>query len=257
MPTLILSPRFSQDSNDLLRAVRQIDDWETYRAIRYRAPDTDDECCVYGEMLFCDIMAERMDLGLLEPPPDWLVTMGQTFGPDVLKRSVSMCSADMLKHIQGRAFIKPANDKVFQYGIYEKGSDAPIRFVDPSCPCIVSEVVEFDIEVRGYVYNREIVALDYYRLIGATEEEAREGAVNFLQPLLDSAHDLNLPSSVVVDVGHIEGVGWSLVEANQIYASGLYGRVQNNPEVLLPAFLRASGRRANVSPADQKYLRNR
>jgi hypothetical protein len=262
MPTLILSPRYSQDSNDLLRAInRTKGEWGSYRAIRYQPPDLDDDCCVFGEVLFCDIMAERMNLGLLEPPPDWLITMGARFGPDVLKRWVMACSADALKEVQTRAFFKPASDKVFQYGIYEKGSDVPLRHVDPKCPCLVSEVVDFDIEVRLYLLNRKVLAYDYYRLIGETtgentEEKAYAGAIEFITTILESSIDLDLPSAVVVDVGHMEGRGWGLVEANALFASGLYGRVQGNPEVLFDALLRASGPRSKVPEADLKYLRN-
>lgn len=255
MPTLILSPRYSQDSNDLLRASINMDGWNTHRAIRHLAPPNPDVCCVYGEMPFCDIMAERANLGLLEPPPRWLDHVRNNLGYEWLKRDLFTCEARDLKSVRDKRFIKPANDKVFSYGVFEKGSDAPIKYVDPSCPCIVSEVVSFLIEMRIYLLDGKVAAWSFYsHHSDKSQEENAAEAFAWLNPLLESSSDLDLPSSVVLDIGYIEERGWAFVEANQLYASGIY--VDVNPVKLFEPILRASGPMNLVSAADLKYLRN-
>jgi hypothetical protein len=250
MTTLVLSPRFHDDSQKMWRAAIARN-WNVHRAIRYMPPyepgGTDDVCCVYGEVSFCDIMAERLDLGLLEPPVDWLGTLPE----ELVKRVLWTGTIADLGKVQSRSFIKPANDKVFAAAVYEKGSDVPTRYVDSNCPIVVSEVVAFDIEVRLYVKDGKIATADYYRLVGeTTEEEALSQAMDFARPHLSS---FDLPSSVVVDVGHIEGRGWAFVEANQLYASGIYGNA--DPEKILDLVLRAAGPLSRVSIADRKFLR--
>jgi hypothetical protein len=223
--------------------------WEVHRAIRYRAPQTEEPACVYGEVAFCDMMAERMDLGLLEPANDWLSTLPQ----ELLKRELWCGTVADLGLVTDRVFVKPANDKVFSFGVYEKGSDVPTKYVDTSCPIIVSEVVAFDIEVRLHLLDGEVIAASQYRLVqpDVTEDQAIELATAFIGPHLKG---LDLPSSVVLDVGHIEERGWAVIEANQTYASGVY--YQADPRAILPALLRASGPKALVRESDKRFLRN-
>jgi hypothetical protein len=245
---LVLSPRFSTDSDDFWRAA-VAEGWNVHRAIRCRVPEWAEMPCVYGEVAFCDMMAERLDLGLLEPPNTWLSTLPY----ELLKRDLWCGTVADLGRVTSRSFVKPANDKVFSFGVYEKGSDVPTKYIDPGCPIIVSEVVAFDIEVRLHLLDGKIVAASQHRLVQAnvTEDQAVEQAKAFITPHLKS---LDLPSSVVVDVGHVEERGWAFIEANQTYASGVY--YQADPRQILPAILRSSGPRALVRDSDKKFLRN-
>jgi len=158
-PTIILSPRFSTDSDDFWRAA-VAEGWNVHRAVRYAAPEGAENACVYGEVAFCDMMAERMNLGLLEPANDWLGTLP----PELLKRDIWCGTVADLDRVTSRSFVKPANDKVFSFGVYERGDDVPVKWVDPVCPIIVSEVVAFDIEVRLHLLDHEIVQASQYRL---------------------------------------------------------------------------------------------
>lgn len=251
-PTLVLSPRYHADSNDMMKAA-QNRGWSTHRAIRYVGPEDGSNCCVYGELLFADIMASRLKLGLLDPPDFWLAKLPA----DLLKRTVRGCRPYTLSYcfdkIGEKAFVKPANDKVFQYGVYERSEDVPLRFVDPHCPILLSEVVSFDIEVRCYVLDREVIAWEYYRLIGDhTEEEARTDGKLFAESVLKRV-GYQLPSAVVLDVGHIEGRGWAVVEANQAYSSGIYGEADRDS--ILDVIYRAAGPVTNVSKHDLPFVR--
>lgn len=252
-PTLILSPRFSSDSNKLWKAA--VDrKWNIHRAYRFEGPvaydRNNDVGFVYGERYFCDILAGRMDLGLLDPPDDWLPSLPEEFR----KRKVLLTTVENLWVAPGRTFIKPANDKVFEAGIYERGMDVPVRYIDPDCPILLSEIVEFVAEVRLVILDRQVLTGAYYRLvIDKDPEELVAEAIEWVKPLL-ALENLNLPSAVVVDVGIIEGRGWAVVEANQLYSSGLYdGMVLDK---VLDAVVRAAGPMPLVRPEDRKYLRN-
>lgn len=247
-PTVMLSQRFSTDSQAVWNAARK-EGWDVHRAIRYLPPDPlPESVCAFGEVSFCDIMADRAGLGLLDPPDSWLATLPE----DLLKRDVASCDASRL-HLWGkRAFFKPSNDKVFSAGVYERGSDVPTRYVDPSCPCYVSEVVAFDVEYRCHVLDGVIVRMAFYRMVGADDEEMRPDALLFAESVLGS-HAHELPSAVVLDVGRIEERGWAVVEVNQVHASGIYGDADVTP--VLQTILRSAGPLSAVSERDRKFLR--
>lgn len=225
--------------------------WDVHRAIRYRGPYNATECCVYGEIMFCDMMAERLKLGLLDPPDHWLAALPREW----TGRTIQFCTAKTLPAFSERHFVKPANDKVFQYGVYERSSDVPLRHVDANCPVLVSTVVEFDQEVRLYVLDGEIRTQWFYRLVGEKSEEQTHAEARLFGAAVLERFGYQLPSAVVLDVGHIDGQGWAVVEANQAYASGIYGEADVN--AVLDVCLRSSGQLANVRDNDKRFLRTK
>lgn len=164
-PTVMLSQRFGTDSQAVWDAANRAG-WGVHRAIRYLPPDPlPERVCAYGEVSFCDIMAERAGLGLLDPPDDWLAGLPES----LLQRKVEFCRAKDLSKFGSRAFFKPSNDKVFSAGVYERGSDVPTRYVDPECPCYVSEVVAFDVEYRCHILDGLVHRMGFYRMVGVDD----------------------------------------------------------------------------------------
>lgn len=247
-PTVLLSQRYSSDSNEVWKsAIRR--GWGVHRAIRYAVPEPlPEQVFAYGEVSFCDIMAERAGLGLLDPPDDWLAKLPS----ELTKRDIVFARAGYLHSFDYRAFFKPSNDKVFAAGVYERGADVPTRYVDPDCPCLVSDVVAFDVEYRCHVLDGAIRRIASYRMIDADDREMLPEALSFCASVL-SAHAHELPSAVVIDVGRIEGRGWAVVEANQVHASGIYG--EDDVSAVLDCALRSAGPRTAVADRDRPFLR--
>jgi hypothetical protein len=248
-PTVLLSQRFTTDSQAVWKAAVQ-QKWGVHRAVRYSVPDPlPEQVCAYGEVAFCDIMASLAGLGLLDPPDEWLATLPY----DLLKRKVEFCRARDLPSFGERAFFKPSNDKVFSAGVYERGRDVPIKYVDPECPCYVSEVVAFDVEYRCHVLDGLVVRMEFYRMVGVEDPDgAFVEALVFTEGVLRD-HAPELPSAVVLDVGRVEGRGWAVVEANQAHASGIYGDA--GVDAVLDVVLRSAGRLSAVSELDRRFLR--
>src|SRR4051794_32163861 len=74
MPTLILTPRMTDDSIVLWRAAGRLG-WNVERMTRFRPADNlqiDDEPVLYVEALTAPLFAEALGLVLSEPPIDWL-----------------------------------------------------------------------------------------------------------------------------------------------------------------------------------------
>lgn len=251
--TIILSPRFSSDSQDIWRAaVRK--GWDIHRAICYKAPETTD-CCVYGELITCDIMADRCGLALLDPPDFFLSELPYEY----VKRDITCCTKLVFNRVfrsdfKTKLFVKPANDKVFTYGIYYKKGDVPLQNIADDCPIIVSSVVDFETEVRLYCLDNKVLTLDHYRFIGDRDEQNElNEAKQFGQEVLDKYGNM-LPSAVVLDVGRIsDGSDWAVIETNQAYSSGIYGTA--DCDAILDITYRAAGPSINVSENDKKFIR--
>lgn len=251
MPTLVLSPRFNEDSQALWSAALKLG-WDVHRAIRYQANGVEDPF-VYGELPFCDVMASRLGLGLLDPPDDWLANLPFKY----VQRTVRFMKHRDLSKVTERAFIKPANDKMFEAKVYERGPDVPHRFIDPACPVLVSDVVDFHTEVRCYILDRKVKTLSLYKMpystfTTMTQEAVHLGARDFAQQVLDD-FDINMPTAMILDVGIIEGKGWAVVEANQAYSAGIYEHA--DPKAVLSVLARASGRLDRVLPGDRDFIR--
>lgn len=256
--TIILSPRFSSDSQDMWRAATKVN-WNVHRAINYSTPDSVEDCCVYGELMFCDIMADRCKLSLLDPA-DWFI---EQLPYELVKRTVEFCHKSTMFSCyytsfagEPKVFVKPANDKVFTYGIYQHPEDVPLRYVDEECPILMSTVVSWETEVRLYCLDGKVLTAASYRYIGDRPEETElEEATKFGNIVLEKFGKL-LPSAVVLDVGRItDQEGWAVVEANQAYASGLYEGA--DPGKFLEVVYRSAGKRDKVSEHDRQFVRNR
>src|SRR3954453_17618303 len=78
MPTLILSPRYSDDSIKLRRAAVALG-WDVMRLASWRCPEDfePEEPVLFGEPLFNAAIAEQLDLIMVEPPEDFLVRLPQ------------------------------------------------------------------------------------------------------------------------------------------------------------------------------------
>src|SRR5688500_11616030 len=74
MPTLILTPRMTEDSIALWRAAGRLR-WGVERMTRFRPPDdleVPEEPVLYVEALTAPLFAEAFGVALAEPPHDWL-----------------------------------------------------------------------------------------------------------------------------------------------------------------------------------------
>jgi hypothetical protein len=268
MPSLVLTPRLTTDTLHLEKAARGLG-WPVHRARRYQVPHDIEDPVVYGELVFCDVMAEILGLGLLEPSNDWLAELPNQY----LLRGVRAMSHGDLRTVRTRAFIKPANDKVFTAGVYELGAHVPHRYIDPETPVLVSDVVDFETELRCYVLDRRLLTAGIYAgknadsisndgVSAPREKVVYESGCDWIEGFLaDSSVDM--PSAVVIDIGLIEGVGWAIVEANQAYCSGVYtggyatatASPGADPAKVLEAIERSGGSRKKVGPKDTRWLR--
>lgn len=190
--------------------------------------------------------ADALGLELLEPPLDLLARVPDRF----LRRQVEAATFGDLDRLQGRTFVKPADplDKWFDAGVYADARDIRTRGRSrPDAPVLLSEVVEWSVELRYFVLHGRAVAGSPYLSYGrpawryhASQPSAIPVAGLAVVEGVCAALADELPPAFVLDVGRIDERGWAVVEFNPIWSAGL---LNADPRAVLPALLAATRRR--------------
>src|SRR3954464_12977647 len=153
MPTLILSPRYSDDSITLRRAAVALG-WDVMRLASWCCPEDFEpgEPVLFGEPLFNTVVAEQLGLTVVEPPEDFLVRLPRQYGG----REVRLPPAAEARALSGPVFLKPPNRKTFPAKVYASGADLPEMPDDD--PVLASEPVEWVAEFRYFVRDGQVRA---------------------------------------------------------------------------------------------------
>ena len=226
MPTLILSPRYSDDSITLRRAAIALG-WDVMRLASWRCPEDfePEEPVLHGEPLFNTAVAEQLGLALIEPPEDFLVRLPREY----VQREVRFLTAAEARTIPGPAFLKPPNQKTFPAKVYASGAALPEMPEDD--PVLVAEPVEWVAEFRFFIRDRRVRTWSPYWLNGALARKDEEWVVNpdlmattrgLVDRLLADPR-VDIPAALVLDAGVIRDVGPAVVEANAASGAGIYG----------------------------------
>lgn len=229
MKTLVLSQRFTDDSNTLWRAAIE-EGWEIVRAHGFRVDPVAGDAVLYGETLFADLVTEALGVDVVGPNDAWLPSLPSW----ALGRRIALTP---LSAARSRGdfprFIKPPDDKLFAARVYESAASFAelTAGIDPGTQVLVSDPVRFDVEYRAFVADRRVEALSPYIRGGVIAEGwqslpgEREAATAFLERLLFEPA-VALPPSLVIDVGRLStevSAEWVVVEGNPAWASGICG----------------------------------
>jgi hypothetical protein len=226
MPTLILSPRYSDDSIKLRRAAISLG-WDVMRLADWRCPEDfePEEPVLFAEPLFNEAVAEQLGLILIVPPEDFLIRLPDEF----VGRRVELMTTAEARMLPGPSFLKPPNCKTFPAKVYSSGAELPEMSGED--PVLTSDPVEWLAEFRFFVRDRKVHAWSPYWLDGAL---ARNGDHWIVEPDMAAATRglmdrlladprMELPAALVIDAGIIRGVGPAVVEANEASGAGFYG----------------------------------
>jgi hypothetical protein len=241
MPTLILSPRFTPDSNVLWRTALD-KGWQVMRLPSHRVPDgvPNQNVVIYGEGIFVQVVAQQLGLALYTTPTDWLPGLPASYR----KRSITLTTLAEARQGYFPAFVKPAADKSFQAQVYRAAAELPQpNIYDEASPVLVSDIVRWAIEYRCFISERQLRTLVAYSRDDTTlkndddewmiEQPEDVNVHAFVQSLLDDPA-VALPPAIVIDIGQLVGGDWAVIEANPVWASGIYG---NHPSAVLEVLL--------------------
>lgn len=260
MPTLILSPRYTEDSRRL-RAAAEWAGWSVVRLANWRLPEDlpTRDLVFYGEPSYADVVAGTRHIALLQPTPDWLATLPWEYR----RRRVRLATVGETRRLRERAFVKPAlEQKAFPSGVYPDGEAfrQVTGYVSNELPVLMEEPVTWALEVRCFVCEGTVVTLSPYLRFGQLVQtaggwplapEEREAALALSAAVLSDPR-VRLPPAVALDMGVIEGQGWAVIELNSAWGAGLYGC---DASQVLPVLERASRPRRALTEADHPWVR--
>lgn len=260
MPTLVLSHRYSSDSNSLFSAALAAG-WDVERLHSFHCPEglAARQPVYYGETLLADAIAGDLGIVLLEPTADWLPNLPRRHR----LRDVKLSTLGEAIVMPNRAFVKPTDDKCFSARVYENGAAIdPDPLLARDLLVLVSEPVHFEVEFRFFVVEHKVATFSPYIRNGtiarnddgewSASEHEIEAAKSCIGALLEDPA-VEIPPAVVIDVGYMTDRGWGIVEANPAWASGLCGA---DPKSILPVLRRASVPRNAIADTDTKWIRS-
>jgi ATP-grasp domain, R2K clade family 2 len=240
MPTLLLTPRQTEDAQALWRATVSLG-WPVHRVHGWKVPEVNAiDIAIYAEPLLATHIAQTLGLELVGPADDWLARIPECWR----KRSVLFTTMAAARECAEPRFIKSAAGKEFDARVYESGKDLPRgQMISDSLPVLIQEIVRWDVEYRCFVSERRVKAVSCYWRHGKdprndkgiwSQNELSE-ATEFCSSFL-SDPNVSVPDACVVDVGMIPEKGWAVIESNAAWSSGIYGC---DAAAILPVLLRA------------------
>lgn len=168
---------------------------------------------VYGSVAFCQVLALKLDLSLVTPADDLILTLPA----EARKRMMWSARLGDAEKITYPCFIKPMVPKLFQAAVYDSARSLAAVCVGLADDTLLlcSEPITLISEVRAFILDGKILDLAVYE----GEADIKQ-ARRYLEALIETAV---LPRTVVLDVGHMGARGWCVIEANAVWGAGLNG----------------------------------
>jgi hypothetical protein len=220
---LFLPPSYTADIAELIKAAFcsaiSIVRWSPRDAWCPPADCSVRNATVYGGLRICRKVAENLGGSLVEPAADLLCAVPYEY----VRRRVELTTLGRVRSVAEPTFIKPATIKAFPAAVYQPGTPRAFDAYEDDLPVLVSEIVEWAVEVRLFIVDGCVRASTVYRHAPSytpTGEDVQAAARACEEMFGDSR--VRLPSAVVLDVGLIPDRGWSIVEANPLNASSFY-----------------------------------
>ena len=253
---LILSNRDTEDRQQMITACLQNDveysameGWKVPASLKDRT-----DLRLYAEPLFADTMAAQLGLALLEAPLDWLVSCPARF----TRRQINLSTLAAARHITRSVFVKALDDKQIRPQIYANGLELPRPgLADDSLPVLVAEPVVWELEVRLFVLNGQIMAGSTYLSHNnptylPLAETSLENEIRLFTEEVFAVVGQTLPRATVIDVGRDPSGHWSIVELNAAWGSGTYAC---DPSGVLKVILEASLAAESATSVPPAFIR--
>ena len=228
MPTLLLSRTCTPQAASLATTAANCR-WN-YQWLGRRWPPQHlhgTEFALYAETDVALRVCRRHGLALLEPSLELLARLPRKY----TSREIEFMTLGAAFQIRSPRFIKPADctNKAFDASVWETGK---FIFCDDDLPhdspVLVSDPVNFEVEYRTVVLERQVVAFSPYIRGGwlARDEHDRwpydrseaGQMLAFCRELLND-HTVLLPPAFVLDVGIIEHSGWAALSSSIRYGA--------------------------------------
>jgi hypothetical protein len=211
----LLIPQRADGEREAIARVWEAAGGKVHRVRRIWEPDPSfkEQCvCVYGNAIFCQVLADSLSLQLLGPPDDFLARLPK----ELLGRSVIVDRLDNAPTLSYPSFFKSLPAKLFTSGIVSSVErlQSLTSGLGGDTGLLVSEVVRFEAQARAFIYDQRVLDCTVYR--GHSQ----------LDPVIEMAEAVakleNTPFGFVVDLGKL-GERWVVVKVHPAWGARLKG----------------------------------
>jgi hypothetical protein len=222
---LIITPNNEESSNSVEVYARQLG-WAVHKAsptgripaILQGLPGT-----VYGEPIFCEIVAAQMGWHLHKNDIHWITTLPKPF----VKRNIVVSDVKFARTIRTPKFIAPIDCGLFVPKVYQSGSDLPVVHSIEDSKVIISDIVDFRSEYRAFIKGREVVAVCCTKYLKrATRQvnwnEHGDVVATFVNSLLRD-RDVACAPGTVIDVGMTYSGSMLIIKSSPAWTTKLHG----------------------------------
>lgn len=168
---LLIIPQQADPEREALARAWQAAGGKVQRLARIWAPEPaakDQSVCVYGNAIFCQVLADALSLQLLGPDDDLLSRLPR----HLVGRAVTVSRLDQALELSYPCFVSSLPPKLFTSGIVGSAPrlTALTEGLGRKTGLLVSEVVHFEAEARAFIYDRKVLDLSLYRGKGDREQ---------------------------------------------------------------------------------------
>ena len=212
---ILLIPLKPDDEREALARVWEEAGGRVERVGRIWEPDPayHSQClCVYGNAIFCSVLADTLGLQLIGPPDDWLAHLPG----ELLGRGVWISRLDQAKTLPYPCFVRSLPAHQFTSGIVTsfQGLSQLTSGLEPHSGLLVSEVIKVEAEARAFLYDRKVLDISIYRRSGDLEAATEvASAVGNLE---------NAPFGFAIDLGRVGG-HWFVLRLSPSWGTRLRG----------------------------------
>lgn len=212
---ILLIPLKADEEREALARVWESAGGRVERVGRIWEPDPSfkAQClCVYGNAIFCGVLADALGLELVGPPDDWLAHLPA----DLLGRGVTLKRLDQANSLTYPCFVRSLPAHQFTSGIVTslQGLTQLTSGLEAETGLLVSEVVKVEAEARAFLYDRKVLDISLFRGSGDLEAAAEVAA--------KVANLENSPFGFAIDLGRV-GDTWVVLKLSPAWSARLRG----------------------------------
>jgi hypothetical protein len=183
---------------------------------------------VYGERIFCEVIAEQMGWKLLSNTPDWITTLPEEY----VSRKISFTNLITARNITDEKFITSCVGKCFEAKVYSSGAELIANEDYDEISVLVSDVMKFTSKYRCFVKNKKVIAVCCYYYKDWNKEPEINSPANYntnSEPVIKFVNDMlanekvNCVASTCIDVGRFKKDTYAVINSKPSYMSGFYG----------------------------------
>jgi hypothetical protein len=170
---------------------------------------------LYGNHIFCLVIAQKMNLELVSPSDDFLIQLHERW----IKRVITRSTIEDASYLIYPCFIKPMIPKTFTGKVYYSYMELleECMQLSDNTEIIYSDIVQIKAEVRTFILNNKVASASIYEGDADINE-----AILFVNKFL-SENIYITPLTYVLDVGLLDNGEWAVIEANPVWSAGLNG----------------------------------